>query len=207
MKKVCANWAEYFPEENIGAVYWEEFARRAEMAGATVLRVDTLAQARQKIRDEIKSVSAKKIVIANQALTPLIKHTAKSRGIALITDPAGIRQQADTADIGIAAVEFGIAETGSVCEDALAIEERLVTTLPPLCILLLNSNHIVSDVATAFDILAQVFRQGYISFLTGPSRTSDIERVLTIGVHGPSRLLIIGINHTECPEEEESYGR
>ena len=34
-------------------------------------------------------------------------------------------------------------------------------------------------------------RAPYISFLTGPSRTADIERVLTIGVHGPSRLVVV----------------
>jgi L-lactate dehydrogenase complex protein LldG len=35
---------------------------------------------------------------------------------------------------------------------------------------------------------------GYISMITGPSRTADIERVLTIGVHGPERLIIIFVD-------------
>ena len=34
----------------------------------------------------------------------------------------------------------------------------------------------------------------YISFITGPSRTADIERVLTIGVHGPGRLIIVVVD-------------
>ena len=41
----------------------------------------------------------------------------------------------------------------------------------------------------AFDVLAKVFWKGYSGFVTGPSRTSDIERVLTLGVHGPSRFI------------------
>ena len=37
----------------------------------------------------------------------------------------------------------------------------------------------------------------YISFITGPSRTADIERVLTIGVHGPERLIIVVVDEFE----------
>ena len=37
-------------------------------------------------------------------------------------------------------------------------------------------------------------RMNYLSMITGPSRTADIERVLTIGVHGPVRLIIIFVD-------------
>jgi len=115
-------------------------------------------------------------------------------GVQLYTTQADIRNHADTADIGIAGVEFAIAETGSVCEDGLAIEQRLITTLPPISIVILNSNYVAATIQTAFEIISKVFDRGYISFITGPSRTSDIERVLTIGVHGPSQLIIIAID-------------
>lgn len=112
----------------------------------------------------------------------------------MYSEQSDIRTHADTSDVGIACVEFGIAETGSVCEDGLAIEQRLITTLPPISIVVMNSNKVVPTIEAAFETISTVFDRGYISFITGPSRTSDIERVLTIGVHGPSQLVIIAID-------------
>jgi L-lactate dehydrogenase complex protein LldG len=99
-----------------------------------------------------------------------------------------IRTHADTSDVGIAGVEFGIAETGSVCEDGFAIEQRLTTTLPPISIVIMHSGNVVPSIEAAFETISKVFNRGYLSFITGPSRTSDIERVLTIGVHGPQPI-------------------
>jgi len=40
-------------------------------------------------------------------------------------------------------------------------------------------------------------KTAYISLITGPSRTADIERVLTIGVHGPERLIVVFVDEFE----------
>ncbi|MPN43910.1 Lactate utilization protein C [bioreactor metagenome] len=78
--------------------------------------------------------------------------------------------------------------------DGYAIEHRLVSMLPPLHIVFMNSNYIVPGVNEAFEVISKVFNRGYISFITGPSRTADIERVLSIGVHGPCRFVIIAVD-------------
>lgn len=196
MKKVSKNWREAFPSESFGAQFFDEFVTRAQNVAAKVIRVKTAAEAHPVILDVIKSNKAKKVVATQEVIAPAssLKNALKSMGIDLFTTQADIRAHADTADVGIAGVEFAIAETGSVCEDGLAIEQRLITTLPPTSIVILNSNHIAANIKTAFDVIAKVFNRGYISFITGPSRTSDIERVLTIGVHGPSQLIIIAID-------------
>jgi len=202
MKKICKNWKEAFPPESFGTQFFDEFVTRAQNVAAKVIRVKTAAEAQLAILDIIKSNNAKKVVATNEIIYPSkgFTDTLKTMGIELYTAQTDVRSHADTADVGIAGVEFAIAETGSVCEDGLAIEQRLVTTLPPISIVILNSNHVAANIKTAFEIISKVFNRGYISFITGPSRTSDIERVLTIGVHGPSQLIIIAIDE-EIKEE------
>jgi L-lactate dehydrogenase complex protein LldG len=87
----------------------------------------------------------------------------------------------------------GIAETGSVvlADDALA--PRLAGMLADVCVALLPASGIVRDLDAGGEVLAGLDREGhrYVSLVTGPSRTADIERVLTIGVQGPKMLHII----------------
>lgn len=196
MKKVSENWKEAFPSESYGAQFFDEFSTRAQNVAAKVIRVKTAAEAQAAILDVITSNKAKKVVATKEVISPSagFADTLKNIGIDLYTEQSDVRTHADTSDVGIAGVEFAIAETGSVCEDGFAIEQRLITTLPPVSIVILNSNHVVPSIKVAFEVISKVFSRGYISFITGPSRTSDIERVLTIGVHGPSQLVIIAID-------------
>ena len=87
----------------------------------------------------------------------------------------------------------GIAETGSLvlADDAMA--PRLAGMLADVCVALLPASAIVRDLDQAGLLLAELDRAGhrYVSLVTGPSRTADIERVLTIGVQGPKILHII----------------
>jgi L-lactate dehydrogenase complex protein LldG len=195
MKKVSNNWKQAFPPESVGTEFFEEFEMRAKNVAAKVFRVKTAVEAQSVIVDIIKSSEAKKVVATNEVLAPSgLRETLKTLNVELYSEQSDIRTHADTSDVGIACVEFGIAETGSVCEDGLAIEQRLTTTLPPISIVVMNSNKVVPTIEAAFETISTVFDRGYISFITGPSRTSDIERVLTIGVHGPSQLVIIAID-------------
>jgi L-lactate dehydrogenase complex protein LldG len=114
--------------------------------------------------------------------------------VACYTTKEDIAAHMHDADIGISRAEFGVAEFGGVCQDAFSIESRLVSTLPPIHIVFLNRAHIVPGIEDALEIISKVFQKGYVSWITGPSRTADIERVLTIGVHGPSRLVIIAVS-------------
>jgi L-lactate dehydrogenase complex protein LldG len=110
------------------------------------------------------------------------------------------RDLAADAKVGISQVDWAISDTGTVVQNAAVIEERLVSTLPAIHVVLVPVNGIQPDLAAA---LAKITPQqsGFISMITGPSRTADIERVLTIGVHGPGRLVVVCVD--ELGESDE----
>jgi L-lactate dehydrogenase complex protein LldG len=106
------------------------------------------------------------------------------------------RERCAAAKIGISQMDWGKADTGTLVQDSTAVEKRLVSTLPSIHIALIETAKIVDDLPA---LLARIGPRpaGYISFITGPSRTADIERVLTIGVHGPERLIVVAIDEME----------
>ena len=196
MKKVCENWEKHLLGSSQAALF-EEFKTRATAVAAEVITVKSGSEAADAVKNLAASVNAKKIVAVNcplQEAAGLHGELVKA-GIALYTTKEDIAAHAETADMGISGVEFGVAETGSVCQDAYAVESRLVSTLTPIHVVFLDQSKIVPSVKDAFEIFSAVFQRGYLSFVTGPSRTADIERVLTIGVHGPSRFVIIAIDN------------
>jgi len=201
LKTVCEDWSKAFSPDKIGLAWFDEFAIRAKNVAAEIHRVKNPRDANPIIAEIAVSCGAKKVVGIEgplQIAAGIFAHLS-SQGIEVYTEKFAIRHEAETADIGISHVEFGVAETGSVLEDGYAVEKRLVSTLTPVHIVFLRSAYIVPNMEEALNIISKVHSQGYISFITGPSRTADIERVLTIGVHGPSRLIIIAVD--EVPEE------
>lgn len=104
-----------------------------------------------------------------------------------------LRQQAGQLAVGITPALFGIAETGTLVVDSTDEDLRLCSMLPAMHIALLPADSVYPDMDAIADKLAQLTARspGYLAFITGPSRTADIERELTIGVHGPAELTIL----------------
>jgi L-lactate dehydrogenase complex protein LldG len=103
------------------------------------------------------------------------------------------RELAADARIGITQAEWALADTGTLVQDQTAVEQRLASSLTDIHIAVVPTNSILPDkIALLARINPRTSR--YIAFITGPSRTADIERVLTIGVHGPERLIIVCVD-------------
>ena len=105
----------------------------------------------------------------------------------------GLRDYPGGIDMGVTWADYGIAETGTLVMASDSEETRLATMLCEVHVALLKVSDIrasASDMAE--ELSAMTARTGsYTAFITGASRTADIERVLAIGVHGPLELHII----------------
>jgi L-lactate dehydrogenase complex protein LldG len=103
------------------------------------------------------------------------------------------RERAADSKVGISQLDWAMANTGSLIQDAALVDRRLVSTLPNIHIAIVESNRLLPDMPAVFSKIRPE-QTNYISFITGPSRTADIERVLTIGVHGPEKLIIVFVD-------------
>ncbi|MEI8234826.1 MAG: lactate utilization protein [Verrucomicrobiota bacterium] len=99
----------------------------------------------------------------------------------------------EACDAGITACEALVAQTGSVLVTSRSCGGRALSVLPPHHVVLARRNQLVPDLTAAFALLETRYAPSYpsmISFISGPSRTGDIERILVLGAHGPKKLTI-----------------
>jgi L-lactate dehydrogenase complex protein LldG len=176
---------------------FDSFKARALAVSAEVHRFGTKAEALHFILDFMKTENVADVYQSRAVwATGSLLDGADFRDLAdrvpgLTFDVT--RDAAEGAKIGISQVEGAIADTGTLITDATPVERRLASALPAIHVAVVATDALHPDMAAA---LARVHPNqfGYISMITGPSRTADIERVLTIGVHGPSRLVIVFVD-------------
>jgi L-lactate dehydrogenase complex protein LldG len=103
-------------------------------------------------------------------------------------------------DVGISTAQAAIAETGTLVLDSARERHRFVSLVPPVHIAIVEASSIFQTLGEA---LAFIHQNNDISpavtFITGPSRTADIELTLAIGVHGPQELYVIVNQGTTRP--------
>ncbi len=195
MEKICHDWKHLLDKDFTNGKYWNDFAENAQNASVEIKIVKSYKDAIADILKIAKATDAKMIagVGADECEELADVYAEVNKSFKVYTDKFDIVKNKNELDIGITLGEFGVGETGSICVDNYAYEARIASMLPPVNIIFMPKNCIVNNMQDAFDVLAKVFWKGYSGFVTGPSRTSDIERVLTLGVHGPSRVILFAI--------------
>ena len=195
MEKICHDWKHLLDKDFTNGKNWNDFAENAQNASVEIKIVKSYKDAIADILKIAKATDAKMIagVGADECEELADVYAEVNKSFKVYTDKFDIVKNKNELDIGITLGEFGVGETGSICVDNYAYEARIASMLPLINIIFMPKNYIVNNMQDAFDVLAKVFWKGYSGFVTGPSRTSDIERVLTLGVHGPSRVILFAI--------------
>lgn len=99
----------------------------------------------------------------------------------------------ETCDAGITACEVLVAQTGSILVSS-ASGGRALSILPHVHVVVASLDQIVATLGDALHHMRQRHAghlPSMLSFITGPSRTGDIERILVLGAHGPKELVVV----------------
>ncbi len=166
-------------DASIGLGLWTTFTARAELLGAAVVRADTEAAVAHLLRE------AGQVALTASAA----QH---------YSDLAGEFGRVGESSTEVAAASpFAVAETGSIVLDEPR-QDRGACFLADRLWLLVPHDQLVETIDEAFARLAELIRAGarHPLLMSGPSRTADIERVLTVGVHGPRSVVVIIVDST-----------
>ncbi len=112
--------------------------------------------------------------------------TLKALGVEIVSHQADKHLVAEC-ELGVTGVDAALPETGTLLLRSSAERPRIVSLLPRVHLAILTPAALRADLHQAF---AEVKHDPYCVLVTGPSRTSDIELTLTLGVHGPKSLYV-----------------
>ncbi|MBL8178112.1 MAG: lactate utilization protein [Bryobacterales bacterium] len=167
------------------------FQERLEVLGGKVHRAPTYAHASSIVAGLIENSTA----VASNALA--LRHagiTSLPNVSSGYTDEPSLRAACTTAPFGITGADYGLAETGSIVTIA-AHESRLVSLLPPVHIALLSAHRLLTGLDEFYTLHPlPASKSASTVFITGPSRSADIEMILVRGVHGPRVIHVIVID-------------
>jgi L-lactate dehydrogenase complex protein LldG len=155
-------------------------------------------QLNTQILSWLKELNAKSIICwdtpAMQAAG--IAKACKDSGIKVVLwDPKRDRQEmirdAANVDVGITWADYAISTTGTVALFSNPLQGRSVSLLPPVHLAVVNTDRLVARMGEVLRLVSSGERNASsLNFITGPSRTSDIEMDLSVGVHGPGKVFV-----------------
>jgi L-lactate dehydrogenase complex protein LldG len=170
----------------------ELFQKNAEDLKTEFRTFATTSEAAQHLKTLAASGGWKKIGRHSGELTDAV---ARELGMPeVFTDNGYAVNDLESCDAGLTGCEALIAQTGSVLVSAPSAGGRALSVLPPHHIVLARRSQVVPDLSVAMQRVQEKYQDKFpsmLSFISGPSRTGDIERILVLGAHGPKKLTIL----------------
>jgi L-lactate dehydrogenase complex protein LldG len=212
--------ATHSPSPVYDAQLLARFCEEVEKLGAKAVCVESHDEILEYLKNFIETGSAGSVAVSDGAMIrdSAIREWLASQGIAIVPTlrefattiedsnsglSAGAPSLMDRykavlidARLGITSADCAIAETGTLVLVSGGEQHRLISLVPPVHVCLLDAGKLVSNLA---ELLARASEEYYskdvppqaMTFITGTSRTADIELTLTRGVHGPREVHIL----------------
>ena len=158
----------------------KQFAEVLAAVGGACLRVPDLAAARRAFAELPFRAAARRIA----SLVPAVAEG--DTALADVADP----HQLEGLDVAVLPGELAVAENGAVWIDGRHLIHRAVFVIAEHLVLVVDAHDLVNDMHQAYARL--IGREvGYGLFVSGPSKTADIEQALVIGAHGARSCTVL----------------
>lgn len=183
----------------------QEFQRKYESLAGHVSIVASDEGVAEAIAPILAQYSTTCVALAQlpDSLRTSLQQLCAAKKIELLLPPyaaSDLPGAIDRAQVGISVADFAIAETGTLVEIATNDALRLISTLPRVHIALLWANSVVRRLDDSAPLIRETFQRNgqncVLSFISGPSRSGDIEMKLTLGVHGPEQSFVVIIDES-----------
>ena len=172
------------------------FARNSVQLKSTFHLLENEAAAAAKLAELARTESWQRLAAhGDGARGPSTRSMVTALSLPTLWTDAGYDvHELERCDAGVTECDALVAQTGSVLVTARSAGGRALSVLPPHHVVLARREQLVADLPTAFALLQRIYADAYpsfIGFITGPSRTGDIERILALGAHGPRKLTVL----------------
>lgn len=168
------------------------FAAVLTRIGGHVDRVADLAAAAVRVREILAAANAQRVAISDAPeLAAIASSLPASARVLPVSAP---RDELLAADAGVTCAQWGIAETGTLVLLSASEQNRVASLLPAVHVAVLPESRLLGTLGDVFAALRDTNgapTSRTITFVTGPSRTADIELTLVVGVHGPKALHVL----------------
>jgi len=189
---VALDW-QYGQDTGLAQDVLELFVERVEDYKAVVRRLASLEEVDAAVASCLEEAGARSLVVP-PGLDASWYFSAEKAGVNVVVDePPLSKQQLDETAAVLTAAAVAMAQTGTIALDHGPDQgRRILTLLPDVHICVVLASQIVDDVPRGLALLEPALLAGQpLTWISGPSATSDIELSRVEGVHGPRRLYVL----------------
>jgi L-lactate dehydrogenase complex protein LldG len=162
------------------------FCESLDLIGTRFAVVPDEAEAASYLNKVIEDTGASTVIASNSETVETVSKAAGRSDF--IHEPT--RKMLFDSDLGVTSAQWAIAETGTLVLESESEDHRLISLVPPVHLCILKASRIRQTLGEVLELTGKNLSRT-VTFITGASRTSDIELTLAIGVHGPGELHVI----------------